>query len=93
MGLPPEIKLVATSETLLAMEKGMVRSTDGGDTWLPPQLPGTSPSMDRFNSAVVVNESTIYVGSQDGLYRSTDAGISWDASKHQSTGFRKAYII
>ncbi|MYH80877.1 sigma-70 family RNA polymerase sigma factor [Candidatus Poribacteria bacterium] len=79
MGLPPEIKLVATGETLLAMERGMVRSTDGGDTWLPRQLPGTSPSMDRFSSAVVVNDNTIYVGSSDGLYRSTDAGISWDA--------------
>ena len=79
MGLPPEIKLVATGETLLAMERGMVRSTDSGDTWLPRQLPGTSPSMDRFSSAVVVNDSTIYVGSNDGLYRSTNAGISWDA--------------
>ena len=79
MGLPPEIKLVATGETLLAMERGMVRSTDGGDTWLPRQLPGTSPSMDRFSSAVVVNDSAIYVGSNDGLYRSTNAGISWDA--------------
>jgi len=79
MGLPPEIKLVATGETLLTMERGMVRSTDGGDTWLPRQLPGTSPPMDRFSSAVVVNDSTIYVGSSDGLYRSTDAGISWDA--------------
>ena len=79
MGLPPEIKLVATGETLLAMERGMVRSTDGGDTWLPRQLPGTSPPMDRFSSTVVVNDSTIYVGSSDGLYRSTDAGISWDA--------------
>ena len=79
MGLPPEIKLVAAGETLLAMERGMVRSTDAGDTWLPPQLPGTSPPMDRFRSAVVVNDSTIYVGSSDGLYRSPDAGISWDA--------------
>ena len=80
MGLPPEIKLVATGETLLAMEKGMVRSTDGGDTWLPPQLPGTSPSMDnRFSSAAIVNDSTIYIRSKkDGLYRSTDGGISWD---------------
>ena len=78
-GWPPEIKLVAAGETLLAMERGMVRSTDGGNTWLPPQLPGTSPSMDRFRFAVVVNESTIYVGSQDGLYRSTDGGVSWDA--------------
>ncbi len=79
MGLPPEIKLVATGETLLAMERGMVRSTDSGDTWLPRQLPGTSPPMDRFSSAVVVNDNTIYIGSSDGLYRSTDAGISWNA--------------
>ena len=80
MGLPPKIKLVAAGETLLAMERGMVRSTDGGNTWLPPQLPGTSPSMDnRLSSAAVVNESTIYVSSKnDGLYRSTDGGISWD---------------
>ena len=80
MGLPPKIKLVAAGETLLAMEQGMVRSTDGGNTWLPPQLPGTSPSMDnRLSSAAVVNESTIYVSSKnDGLYRSTDGGISWD---------------
>ena len=79
MGWPPEIKLVAVGETLLAMEKGMVRSTDGGNTWLPPQLPGTSPSMDRFSHPVVVNESTIYVSSSDGLYRTTNGGVSWDA--------------
>ena len=80
MGLPPKIKLVAVGETLLAMEKGMVRSTDGGDTWLPPQLPGTSPLMDhRLSSAAIVNDRTIYVRSkQDGLYRSTDGGISWN---------------
>ena len=78
-GWPPEITLVAIGETLLAMEKGMVRSTDGGDTWLPPQLPGTSPSMGRWDSAVAVNESTIYVRSQEGgLYRSIDGGTSWD---------------
>ena len=47
MGLPPKIKLVAAGETLSAMEQGMVRSTNGGNTWLPPQLPGTSPSMDN----------------------------------------------
>ena len=93
MGLPPEIKLVATDETLLVMERGMVRSTDGGDTWLPPQLPGTSPPMDRFSSAVVVNESTIYVGSSDGLYRSTDAGISWDAVNINRQDFAGVYNL
>ena len=93
MGLPPEIKLVAMGETLLAMERGMVRSTDGGDTWLPRQLPGASPPMDRHSSAVVVNDSTIYVGSSDGLYRSTDAGISWNAVNINRQDFAGIYNL
>ncbi|MCY4403538.1 MAG: sigma-70 family RNA polymerase sigma factor [Candidatus Poribacteria bacterium] len=77
-GFIPEAKLIAAGETLLLMERGMVRSTDGGITWLPPQSAATTPSMDSINSAVVMNSDTIYVGSNDGLYRSTDSGKSWD---------------
>ena len=49
--------------------------------------------MDRFNSAVAVNESTIYVGSQDGLYRSMDAGISWDAVNINRQDFAGIYNL
>ena len=58
----------------------MVRSTDSGNTWLPPQLPGTSPIMSADVDAVIaVNENVFYVGSwRSGLHRSTDAGKSWD---------------
>ncbi|MDE0635292.1 MAG: sigma-70 family RNA polymerase sigma factor [Candidatus Poribacteria bacterium] len=70
-------KLIAAGDTLLVMEKGMVRSTNGGNTWMPPQLAGTSPQMDSKNPAVVINTNTIYVGSDDGLHRSTDSGKSW----------------
>ena len=79
-GLPPLIKLVAAGDTLLAMERGMVRSTDGGNTWLSPQLPGTSPTMSAdVDVAVAVNESVFYVGGwRDGLHRTTNAGKSWD---------------
>ncbi|RKU19173.1 hypothetical protein C6503_08115 [Candidatus Poribacteria bacterium] len=79
-GWPPFVKLIAAGDTLLAMEQGMVRSTDSGDTWLPPQLPDTSPSMDAdVDVAIAVNESVFYVGSwRSGLHRSTDAGKSWD---------------
>ena len=85
-GWTPNLKLIATGETLLAMENGMVRSIDGGNTWMPPQLPGTTPSMLNKtmlnkNNAVVVNENTFYVNSQDGLHRSTDGGKSWDMIK------------
>ena len=78
-GFIPEAKLIATGETLLLIERGMVRSTDGGNTWLPPQLPGTTPFMDGYSSpATVLNTGAIYIGSWDGLHRSTDGGKSWE---------------
>ena len=79
-GWPPFVKLIAAGDTLLAMEQGMVRSTDGGDTWLPVQLPGTSPAMNAdVDIAIAVNERVFYVdGWEDGLHRSTDGGKSWD---------------
>ena len=76
-GWPPGIELIAVSETLLAMEDGMVRSTDAGNTWMPPQIPRTSPSTISGLPTVALNERTFYVHSWDGLYRSTDRGKSW----------------
>ena len=77
-GFIPDAKLIAAGETLLLMERGMARSNNGGITWLPPQLADSSPLMDSRSPAVVVNTNTIYVGSNDGLYRSTDGGKSWN---------------
>ena len=77
-GFIPHAKLIAAGETLLLMERGMVRSNDGGVTWQPPQLADSSPIMLMANPAVVVNTDTIYVGSNGGLYRSTDSGKSWE---------------
>ena len=76
-GVSPNITLIAVGETLLAMEQGMVRSIDGGDTWLSPQAPGTSPLMSNLSSVAVVKKDTIYIGSYDGLHYSTDLGESW----------------
>ena len=80
-GLPPHLKLVAVGETLLALEHGMVRSTDSGNTWLPPQLLGTVPSMNANigdkDFAATVNERVFYVSGKNGLHRSTDSGKSW----------------
>ena len=56
----------------------MVRSTDGGNTWLPPQLSGTTPFMYSNSPAAVLNTGAIYVGSWDGLHRSADGGKSWE---------------
>ena len=74
-GSPAFIKLVAVGETLLAMEQGMVRSIDSGDTWMPLQTLKGFPSI-----AAVLNESAFYVSNwDDGLHRSTDGGKSWHA--------------
>ncbi|MDE0316923.1 MAG: sigma-70 family RNA polymerase sigma factor [Candidatus Poribacteria bacterium] len=79
-GWAPFVKLIAAGETLLAMEKGMVRSTDSGNTWMPVQASGTTPSMNAdVDVAVVVNENDFYVGSSDdGLHHSTDKGKTWN---------------
>ena len=72
-------KLIAAGETLLAMEEGMVRSTDSGNTWMPVQPPESSPSTSEHSPAVALSEQIFYVGGRDGLYRSTDGGKSWHA--------------
>ena len=78
-GRAPWIQLVAVGETLLASENGgVVRSTDGGDTWLAPQPPGTSFPLSPIYAAATVDENTIYVAGDTGLYRTTNGGESWD---------------
>ena len=80
-GGPPRIKLIAIGETLLAMEHGMVRSTDSGNTWLPPQLSVPTPSHDISPDIIfktAVNEGVFYVSGRNGLHRSTDNGKSWN---------------
>ena len=71
---PPEITLLAAGETLIVIGQGMVRSTDGGDTWL---LPSSAFSKDYFSPVVALNKSLFYVAGQDGLHRSTDQGNTW----------------
>ena len=90
-GWPPACKLIASGETLLVMEEGMVRSNDAGNTWMPPQLPGTTPPMHSQHRPVAVVENAIYVGSQDGLHRSTDAGKSWDMIKITQDKTRRVF--
>ena len=79
-GRAPWIQLVAVGETLLASEMygGIVRSTDGGGTWLAPQSPGTSFSFSPIYAAATVAENTIYVAGNAGLYRTTNSGESWN---------------
>ena len=79
-GMPPYATLIAAGDNILIMEKGMVSSTDAGDTWLPPLKPNVAPSMDNYDSpAAVLNDIVIYVSSGEGFKRSSDGGQSWDS--------------
>ncbi len=73
------IRLVAAGETLLALEQGLLRSTDGGDTWMPLEKIGKSLEMFSNSPIAVLNESIFYFGSPySGLQRSIDEGKSWE---------------
>ena len=78
-GWPPHVKLVAAGDTVLVMEKGMVRSTDSGDTWQPVQPPGSTPTLNGdLDVSAIVKDSAFYISSyDDGLHRSTDEGKTW----------------
>ena len=85
-GRPPWIQLVAVGKTLVASENGgIVRSIDGGDTWLAPQPPGTSFAFSPIYAAATVAENTIYVTGNTGLYRTTNGGESWDLCQYRSS--------
>ncbi|MXV76848.1 sigma-70 family RNA polymerase sigma factor [Candidatus Poribacteria bacterium] len=77
-GHPPNITLIAAGDTLLAMEQGMVRSINGGDTWLNPLAHNISPPMNSLSPVAVAKNDTIYVGSKNGLHYSSNRGESWD---------------
>ena len=84
------INLYAAGETLLAIGQGMVRSTDGGDTWMPLQNYGKSLEMFSNSPATVLNDSIFYFGTPyAGLQRSFDGGKSWEVVNVTSN---KSYI-
>jgi photosystem II stability/assembly factor-like uncharacterized protein len=59
----------------------ILRSTDGGQSWNPLQIPGAE-NLD-FRGVQTFNGETVYVmssgeGEQSRIYRSTNAGSTWD---------------
>lgn len=79
-GLRPDIRLIATGKTLLAMGKEdgtMVRSIDRGDTWTPLQSTSISATWGSVRKTLVLDENTFYTAGNSGVHCSTDSGKTW----------------
>lgn len=73
---PFGISLSVAGKTILAQGFTRFRSTDGGQTWTDLGFGMNSSILSAFPSAVV-NENTFYKTGPSGIYRTTDAGESW----------------
>lgn len=77
----PNIIVACTGEAGFNVDKvlgvGIIRSTDGGNTWITTGLtvaPGTGHG---FHFALSTAAGTFIAGATDGLYRSSDGGATW----------------
>ena len=80
IGLRPDITLMTTGKTLLAIGKEdgtMVRSMDKGDTWTPLQSIGISATWSSVRKTLVLDENTFYTAGNSGVHRSSDSGKTW----------------
>ncbi|MFZ4058229.1 MAG: WD40/YVTN/BNR-like repeat-containing protein [Ferruginibacter sp.] len=70
---------------------GMFKSTDGGYNWTKISTPGTDNNIGH-NIAISSNNSNfLFVATQEGLYRTTNGGTSWEqvrSGKHYDVEFK-----
>jgi photosystem II stability/assembly factor-like uncharacterized protein len=78
IGRPEEV-LIGIGDAPPGSAGVVTRSTDGGQTWQPARMPGRANST-IWNFAVhPADPHLLYASSVSGeLYRSTDAGASWE---------------
>lgn len=63
------------ADELLGIDlRGLVRSTDQGQSWMPVGEPPTAPVT---SLAATSDGAVVILGGPDGLYRSDDAGATW----------------
>ncbi|HMB69945.1 MAG TPA: T9SS type A sorting domain-containing protein [bacterium] len=56
---------------------GILRSTDGGSTWVTTDYSISAGSNDGFHFCLSTAAGTFIAGGSDGLYRSSDDGATW----------------
>ena len=75
---PPDVTALAaaSSDTVFAasMGAGVLRSQDGGQTWHPTSA---GPRRTLALATDPSSRASLYVGAEDGLYKTTDSGASW----------------
>jgi hypothetical protein len=84
------------SAAWVASSEGLKRSTDGGENWdtfeIVDSTSGGLMIPSQFTSVCLVEDLTgpvIFVGSIDGLAKSTDNGITWEVTRFADS-FKKA---
>ncbi len=65
------------SSVLVGTDAGLFRSVDGGQSYVPLPIKGTSAPVTAL-AIDPANSQRFFVGTSQGLYRSTDAGQSWE---------------
>ncbi|NNE68748.1 MAG: T9SS type A sorting domain-containing protein [Rhodothermales bacterium] len=74
----------ATDGTLYgATIRGIIRSDDGGSTWMALQVDERSLNI----RDVITQDGVLYVATSEGVYKSDDRGVSWDWASSGMTTF------
>ena len=78
----PNRVFAASGSSLTAVEGGVYYSIDGGINWLPTTLPRKA-----YNTvaASASEPGVFYAGARNGLYKTTDYGITWQAAGQSSS--------
>lgn len=79
----------ATADIVYAGTSGGVfKSTDGGTTWTPSSNGLTAPDNSKsppvqvtqaINALAIADASTLFAGTPNGVYKTSDGGVSWSA--------------
>ena len=73
----PKCITVCSNNIIVGSYNALLISKDIGTTWINYPLNGNQQIFPSVN-AFTVNSSKVYAGTQNGIFRSIDAGISWD---------------
>ncbi|HOJ04735.1 MAG TPA: YCF48-related protein [Bacteroidota bacterium] len=92
---PLDIAFLDDNHAIVTVKWGVLRTSDGGNTWSPLRLVPDTGFVKQFPSIAVVDERTAWVCGDAGLlFRSTDGGATFeDRSLDSSFYFGALYFL